>query len=280
MSVQRKVKDTAQEETRRVQNLARDAVQSKAWLYPIKGIYYFLSHRSLQRPLQSKLLPAITMGIGIFASMFFFTYLPQAALLAIFNGPVAALNAALLVLSESSTIFMVSAKAFLIEDSLVDTFDGTLVSKGQTELLASQRQVKAGGDPIARLGKLVTKPFQRFMPSAIIRYLMYLPLNFIPVVGTVIFIILQGKKSGPMAHARYFQLKKMSNSQREQYVEKRRGAYTSFGVVANLFEMIPVVGVFFAFTNATGAALWAADHETQDTTAPALREQSQNAKEL
>lgn len=89
-----------------------------------KGILYFLSHRALQKPLMSKILPALSMGAGIFASMFFFTYLPQAAFLALFNGPVAALNAALLVLSESSALFMVSAKAFLIEDSLVDTFDG------------------------------------------------------------------------------------------------------------------------------------------------------------
>lgn len=72
----------------------------------------------------SKIVPCITMGVGIFTSMFFFTYLPQAAVLAIFNGPIAAVTTALLVASEASTIFMVSAKTFLIEDSLVDTFDG------------------------------------------------------------------------------------------------------------------------------------------------------------
>ena len=74
--------------------------------------------------MQSKLVPALTMGVGIFASMFFFTYLPQAAVLVIFNGPLAAVDTFLLVLSESSTIFMATAKALLIEDSLIDTFDG------------------------------------------------------------------------------------------------------------------------------------------------------------
>lgn len=57
-------------------------------------------------------------------SMFIFTYLPQAAILALFNGPLAAVSTLLLVLSESSTIFMVLAKTLLVEDSLVDTFDG------------------------------------------------------------------------------------------------------------------------------------------------------------
>lgn len=56
--------------------------------------------------------------------MFIFTYLPQAAVLAIFNGPLAAVSTILLVLSESSTIFMALAKTLLVEDSLIDTFDG------------------------------------------------------------------------------------------------------------------------------------------------------------
>lgn len=83
-----------------------------------------MSHKSLWQPLMSKIVPTLTLGIGIFTSMFFFTYLPQAALLALFNGPLAAFSTILLVLSESSTIFMVAAKTFLIEDSLIDTFDG------------------------------------------------------------------------------------------------------------------------------------------------------------
>ncbi|PSK34820.1 hypothetical protein B9Z65_1403 [Elsinoe australis] len=273
-----KIKSTAKEEGERVKRLTQDAVQSQAYLYPIKGIFYYASHRALWRPLMSKIVPCITMGVGIFTSMFFFTYLPQAAVLAIFNGPIAAVTTALLVASEASTIFMVSAKTFLIEDSLVDTFDGTLVSKGQSELVASNRQVKSGGDSIARLGKLVSKPFQRFTPSAIIRYVMYLPLNFIPVVGTVIFIIVQGKKTGPNAHARYFQLKGMNKTRREEHVEKRTGAYTGFGIVANLLEMVPIVGVFFAFTNTAGAALWAADMEGRGSTASGLREQAKKAE--
>lgn len=75
---------------------------------------------------------------------------------------------------------------------------------------------------------MVKKPFAKFTPSAIIRYFMYLPLNFIPIVGTVLFIILQGKRSGPSAHARYFQLKGMSTRQQEDFVEQRRGAYTRY----------------------------------------------------
>lgn len=137
--------------------------------------------------------------------MFAFTYLPQLAILIFTSGPIAALTTILLVLSESSTLTMVLSKALLIEDSLIDTFDATLVARGHTALVEKERQVKSSGvgDAVQRLGKLAGKPFAKFTPKAIIRYLMYLPLNFIPVVGTVMFVVLQGRRYGPHAHSRY-----------------------------------------------------------------------------
>lgn len=157
--------------------------------------------------------------------MFAVTYVPQAALLTIFNGPLAIFTTVLLVLSESSTIFSVLSKNFLIDDALIDTFDGTLLCRNLTTLVSNERQVRPGSDPVSKLGKLVSKPFAKFTPKAIIRYFMYLPLNFIPIVGTVLFVILQGRKFGPTAHARYFQLKQMKKQDKEHFIEQRRAAY-------------------------------------------------------
>lgn len=145
--------------------------------------------------------------------MFFFTYLPQLGVLVFVNGPVAPFTTALLVLNESSTIVSIISRNWLLQDALLDTFDGTLVAKGTTNLVSEGRQLKAGGDPIEKLGRILKSPFERFSPKALVRYVMYLPLNFIPgmvpgprvarrmwyanmdelVVGTVIFILLQGK---------------------------------------------------------------------------------------
>ena len=147
--------------------------------------------------------------------MFIFTYLPQAAVLSLFNGPLAVFSTILLTLSESSTIINILSKTFLIEEALLDTFDGvrkhihpwlerspilfnltwaqTLVSRDMTNIVAEGRQIKSGGrDPMSKLGVLAKKPFEKFTPQAIIRYFMYLPLNFVPVVGTALFITLQG----------------------------------------------------------------------------------------
>ena len=213
------------------------------------------------------------------------------------QGPLAALSAAILTLSESSTLFTILSKTLLLEDAMIDTFDATLLANGQTELVSAGRQVKSGSDPVAKLGRLIKKPFARFAPQALIRYLMYLPLNFIPVVGTVMFIILQGRKSGPSLHDRYFQLKGYDSAQRQDHVEKYKGAYTrqvqitirvcvliqqSFGIIATLLEMVPLASILFAFTNLTGAALWAADMEKgqidEHGTSPRLREQAKKAE--
>ena len=110
--------------------------------------------------------------------MFLIAYLPQAAVMAFTSGPLAAFSAALLTLSESSTLTNLLAKTFFIEDALIDTFDGALVSRECTNLVSDGRQIKAGGDPIARLGKLIKKPFVKFTPNAIIRYFLYL---YVPI---------------------------------------------------------------------------------------------------
>lgn len=143
------------------------------------------------------------------------------------SGPIAAVSAALLTLSESSTLVNLLSRTFFIADALVDTFDGTLLSKECTNLVSGGRQIKSGGDSISRLGKLAKSPFAKFSPNALIRYVLYLPLNFIPIIGTVVFVVLQGKRNGPTAHTRYFQLKEWSKSQREAHIEQNRGGYTS-----------------------------------------------------
>lgn len=88
---------------------------------------------------------------------------------------------------------------------------------------------------------MIKSPFAKFGPTAIIRYFMYLPLNFIPIIGTVLFIILQGKRYGPVAHERYFQLKGWNSTKREQWTNEHSGAYTRYvnDLVCNLPPKVP-----------------------------------------
>ncbi|KAL9526667.1 Outer spore wall protein [Sphaerulina musiva] len=274
------IKETAKQEISATAKQASDAAKSGAYLYPLQGIFYFWTHKSLWKPFLSRLVPTMGLGAAVTTAMFFFTYLPQLGVLFFTSGPLAVASTVVLVLSESSTLTMVLAKTLLIEDALIDTFDGTLVAKGHTGLVEQQRQVKGSsfGDSVQRLGKLATKPFQKFTPAALARYLISLPLNFIPVVGTVMFVLLQARNRGPATHARYFQLKGMNAAQKERYVEARKGSYTAFGVPAVLLEMVPLAGILFAFTNTCGAALMAADFEQHGDTSPELRDKASSSK--
>lgn len=189
------------------------------------------------------------MGLSavVVLAMFAIVYVPQAAVLFFVNGPLAAFTSIVLTLSESSTIINILSRTFLLQDALVDTFDGVLVARRQTEILAEGRQLKSGNfnDPIAKLGKLVKSPFEKFTPKALIRYLMYLPFNFIPVIGTFVFVLLQGRARGTSVHTRvshsyldadgegelitpkYFQLKKWSNKEREEWLKENTAPYTA-----------------------------------------------------
>ncbi|KAI8627075.1 hypothetical protein F5Y19DRAFT_444281 [Xylariaceae sp. FL1651] len=281
--VQARAQEVAKEDYEKARVIVSTAAKSGSYLYPFKGIVYFCTHKSLWKPFTSRILPTLGLTAGVTIAMFFFTYLPQLAILVLFNGPLAVFTTVLLILNESSTIVNIVSRNFLLQDALLDTFDGTLVSRNATDIVSEGRQLKLGSDPIARLGKILKNPFSKFTPKAIVRYVMYLPLNFIPFVGTVIFILLQGRTRGNSAHGRYFQLKGWSASQQRDWLNKHTGPYVTFGTIATLLEMVPVVSIFFAFTNTVGAALWAADIEQKNTqmtasTAPNLRESAKKAE--
>ncbi|KAI1246331.1 hypothetical protein MGN70_013230 [Eutypa lata] len=282
-NVQSKVQEVAKEDYDKAKELLSEAAKSGSYVYPFKGIVYFLTHRALWKPFTSRILPTLGLSLGVFGSMVFFTYVPQLAILVFVNGPLAVFTTGLLILNESSTIVNIISRNFLLQDALLDTFDGTLVARNATSIVSEGRQLKSGSDPISRLGKILKSPFSKFSPQAIVRYVMYLPLNFIPVVGTIMFLLIQGRGRGKTVHGRYFQLKEWSQSQQQDWLSRHTGPYTTFGTIATLLEMIPVLSMFFTFTNTVGAALWAADLEQKNTsmsqgTAPNLRESAKKAE--
>ena len=186
-------------------------------------------------------------------------------------------------------------KTFLLSDTLTETFDAVLLERGLDSLVAKGREVpqqSAGSKGGKSLGKLLTKPLNKFKPEAIIKYLMTIPLNgalsvlalfrlpacrvtdprplstspsAIPIVGTVVFFAINGTQQGPNQMARYHELKQLSPESRKKFISAHRGAYSALGVVSLLLTLVPVVGpVVFTYTNEVGAALLAADLEKRE----------------
>ncbi|GAA5883638.1 hypothetical protein JCM16303_004929 [Sporobolomyces ruberrimus] len=252
---------TAKEDAKQLGQVGAEAVQSTAYLYPLKGLFYILQHPKLAQSLTPLLMRTLGISSITVLSMFVFTYFPQVALFAIFSGPLAFAVAVPVVLAESYFILSLILRSLISPQLNSRIFDAIMIQRGHTSLVEKSRSVKRGGGGAVTLGKSLLKPVKKFSADGLVRYLITLPLNLIPGVGTAVFLALNGMKAGPAAHDRYFELKGFSPSQRKQYVEKRRGAYTAFGATSLLFNLIPLLGPFFSFTSCAGAALWAADLE-------------------
>jgi hypothetical protein len=107
-----------------------------------------------------------------------------------------------MVLTEAATLITFIAENFMTEGQIVDTFDAAMIeaSKHDTELqrhvyelLAELRELDVEQEQVVkRLGKYKVSPYLRFSCRLTVEFILELPLNFIPLVGTPLFLLLQG----------------------------------------------------------------------------------------
>jgi uncharacterized protein involved in cysteine biosynthesis len=241
--------------------VAREALSSsEAAFYTVKGVYHLLAHPSLTKPLRLPLLfSALLSGVTI-VTLFTFTYIPHVIVFTFFNGPLAFLTVIPMIFGEASAIVTFIARLVWLGPALEDTFDQVLLERGHIALVSRGREFTAGREGI-QVGKLLTQPFNRFNKESILRFLISLPLNAIPIIGPFLFLAYNGSKAGPTYHNRYFQLKGFNEEQKKRFIHKRRGAYVSFGTAALGLNLVPFVSLFLQFSTVAGAALWASDEE-------------------
>ncbi|KAL9105049.1 MAG: hypothetical protein Q9163_000062 [Psora crenata] len=245
----------------RIWSRPASALSQASWLFPWKGIYYFLAHPFLWPLLRARLIPSVLLSIFVFTSLFVWTYLPQVAFLALFHGRrLAFVNGAFLVLGEGAAIVALLFEAFFVDETLVDVFDAVLINEGNVDLVATSRLIYSdGSNPVKQLGKPKTSAvYSPFSLRQIVEFIIFLPLNLVPVAGTPIFLILTGYRAGPLHHWRYFKLLGLKKVERRLFVRQRRLKYTWFGTVALLLQLVPILSMFFLLTTAAGSALWVA----------------------
>ena len=167
-------------------------------------------------------------------------------------------NAALLVLGEGAAIVALLFEAFFVDETLVDVFDAVLIKEGHEYLVATSRLIDQDGrTPVERLGKpTASAVYSPFSIRQIAEFILFLPLNLIPVVGIPLFLILTGYRAGPLHHWRYFKLLGMNKKQKQRATRLRRTSYTWFGTVALILQLVPVLSMFFLLSTAAGSALW------------------------
>ncbi|KAF5358522.1 hypothetical protein D9756_001759 [Leucocoprinus leucothites] len=218
----------------------RDAFVSKAWLYPLLGISYFTTHPSLYQSVAPALVKALTVSAGVTFGLVFFTYLPQMAFCALFSGIFSPLTAAVMVLGEAYILVWVIGRPLMLAKVQDRLFDQVMVIQGHERLVAREER----STPKSEI-------------EGALRYLVSLPLNSIPGIGTAMFLMYNGEKQGPGYHARYFELKGWDKQVKEKFVHQRKAAYTAFGAVSVALNVVPILGLVFKLTTTVGAAMWA-----------------------
>jgi hypothetical protein len=81
-----------------------------------------------------------------------------------------------------------------IENVLI--VDAVLLQQGHSALVSRGRQFSrsSGRRGIAKLGKSIAAPLNKFSQESIVRYLVSLPLNAVPVLGTFLFLMYNGEQ--------------------------------------------------------------------------------------
>ncbi|WYZ43075.1 hypothetical protein EsH8_VI_000774 [Colletotrichum jinshuiense] len=257
-----------QERSFRVDHLLRPVERPVSYLtragiaasYPLRGVWYFLRNKEFYPLFLSRLLPLSIISFLVYFILFTFAFLPQFAFLAIFHGWGAWVNAVVLVLGEGLVVIQGLFEGFFVDECRVDVFDATLIKQSQTDLVAPHRILfHDAPTAVKMLGKPTTPAvFTPWSMIQIIELIVFLPLNFVPIVGTPAFIIITGTRLGKLAHYRWFHLRGLSKKDAKKEISSRTWEYVWFGTVAMILELIPVLSFFFLLTTSAGAGLWAA----------------------
>ncbi|KEY64733.1 hypothetical protein S7711_05387 [Stachybotrys chartarum IBT 7711] len=233
--------------------------------YPLRGIWYFLRNREFWPLFLGRLLPLSLISLLVYLVLFTFTFLPQYAFLAIFQGWGAWVNAIVLVLGEGLVIIQGLFEGFFVDESRVDVFDATLIKLSLSDLVEPHRILYPDAPTAVKsLGK-PTSPAV-YTPWSIVQLVelaIFLPLNLVPFVGTPAFIIITGTRLGKLAHYRWFKLRGFSKDEARKQARDLSWEYVWFGTVAMILELIPLFSFFFLLTTSVGAAMWVARLERE-----------------
>ncbi|KAG6962339.1 hypothetical protein JG688_00008648 [Phytophthora aleatoria] len=225
--------------------------------YPLRGILYFLGDQHLWRLSVCPVLLTMAVALGAAFTLFTFTLhrqeeeLYDAGLSTFFAWLIAVIFVIIEVFIVTAIYGLVTLEWF--KDKI---FAHVMIERGYRELVENEER---------------HSPFLRVLTSCcrvsiLLRLgllVITLPLNMIPVVGNLTYAWLNGTLMAWEAHLYYFEMKAFDFDQQKEIIAERKLQYSAFGMQAMLLEMIPIAGAIFMFTNAAGAALFAASIEKE-----------------
>lgn len=150
--------------------------------------------------------------------------------------------------------------ARLTLDFLFLRVQATLINEGLVDLVAPQRLLFPDApNSVKMLGKPTTRAeYAPWSLVQIVELVVYLPLNFVPVVGSPLYIVLTGTRLGKLSFHRWYKLRGLGRKERRREAGRYTWEFVWFGTVAMVLELVPLLAFFFLLTTTTGCALWVA----------------------
>lgn len=225
--------------------------------YAVQGMFYFLAHPRLWLTSICPILMTVVVAAVSVIVLFALGLYPQAMLLEDAGLPtgLAWLVAVILVVVEIFLVTLIYSVA-VVGCFMDKIFEQVLTNRGYGELVENEKKHSSCGRACGACCRVS-------LWLRVVVLVVTLPLNLIPVVGTIAWVWLNGTILAWEYHLFYFELRNLNYEQQKQFIEKRKAQYSSFGMQAMFLEMIPFLGALFLFTNAVGAALFAADLEDE-----------------
>ncbi|KAG0173240.1 hypothetical protein DFQ28_011634 [Apophysomyces sp. BC1034] len=230
-------------------------------IYPLWGVYYFLTHPKQLWP--KILLPIILMSgttiLSFYVSLhWLFPWHVHQLIASHWPSWISYFVSIITVILESAA-FQLLCFAILVPYYQDELFDATLEARGLSDvfdhrvhvpyLVLCCRSVKSGVLSVFLL--TIARLFVLIVTS---------PLNLIPVVGTILACYINAFPASWGQHIHYdLEFCGLKVSESYKLACRNKVNYLNFGAVAVALELVPGLNLLFMWTNIVGAALWIED---------------------
>lgn len=176
------------------------------------------------------LLPQLILTCIVYVLMYSMLFPPQALIAIFFNGPTGLFTAWLAMIHQSAVMASMISRWLLLPTPLRMLFEAVLTKEGLDDLVVKGRARRVYRPSLVMKIRMFVQKIPRnvLFPLWLIKSLALLILHFIPIIGPLILVLIAAPKRGRAAHARYYELKGISQTEVKHIVDARRGQYTGF----------------------------------------------------
>lgn len=244
-------------------NLVNNILTTQGFIYPFKGIAFFFCYYKQLLPIYlSVVIPYSILHFYICVVLFIVILPINLFICSMTLGPLGVQMSILTTFQQCNCLNNYIFKEFLIKGKLNKVFDTTLCLTNLDSIVIPGRVKRVVPQTLgAKLMEINPINFSLFLLN-----LMYaIVLSFIPVVSTVSIYFNQSISIASSSQDRFWKLTRKTDRQIKYDIKDNEGEFLTFGMVCQVLENLPVLAIFFCFTNHVGAALLAGDRYKRNT---------------